>query len=215
MIRALFVLALPLLAVSTVAGQEKAAPAKRNPSVNETASSESGAANKSTDEKPAVGRPKEEQVERFVEEHHKELRVLLKHLKKNRPKQYDRAIRELYTTSERLAGLKSRDGERYELELEAWKLKSRAQLLAARLVMRDEDELKQQLRSTLSDQYDVRRKLLELDQRRASQRAERLEQEIVALEARREANIQKDFERLTNLPSTKEPKGKGAKGSKP
>jgi hypothetical protein len=141
----------------------------------------------------------------FVERHHPELGELLKHLKESKQtKQYDRAVRDLYSVSERLAGLQTSDKERYELELKTWKLKSRIQLLSARLTMGDSDELKQELRKTLAEQRDVRRELLVLEKQRAKRRADKLEQDLVDFDAKRDAELDKQFQQLTAVkPTTK------------
>ena len=78
----------------------------------------------------------------FVRQHHAELVDLLNQLKETKPAEYQAAIRELFQTSERLAQLREQDPQRYELELDAWKTKSRIRLLAARSTMSGDMSLK-------------------------------------------------------------------------
>lgn len=146
----------------------------------------------------AVTPEREAAVQAFVEEHHPELAELLKHLKgQKNVRQYERAIRDLYAVSERLSGLQKVDSQRYEPELKAWKLKSRIQLLSARLTMGEDQELKQELKAALARQYDVRRELLAMEQQRLRARLQKIEQDLSDYDARRDATLEKQFEQLT------------------
>lgn len=153
---------------------------------------------------PASESPdREAAVHTFVERHHPELSELLKHLKANKPKLHEKAIRDLYSVSEKLAALQHRDATRYELELKAWKVKSRIHLLSARLTMGDDDELKSRLNQALADQYDVRREFLALDKDRAYDRARKLEKDLADYDARRSTAIEKQFQQLTSSEKAK------------
>jgi len=149
----------------------------------------------------------EEAVNKFVEEHHPELSELLKHLKESKQhRPYDRAMRELFTVSERLGNLKKSDETRYGLELKAWQVKSRVQLLTARLSMDDNEPLKQELRRALAQQYDLRRETLSLEKNRLSERVQKLDKDLIDYDANREASLDKQFQQLT---STSKPKPAG------
>ncbi len=88
----------------------------------------------------AITPEREAAVNTFVSLHHAELESLLKKLKTSNPKQYDKAVRELYLTSERLAQLHESEPQRYELELQAWQVQSRVQLLTAKITMSPDAE---------------------------------------------------------------------------
>jgi hypothetical protein len=137
-------------------------------------------------------------VKAFVTENHPELVDVLEHLRDHKAKQYDKAIRELFTTSTKLASLKQSDPALHELELKAWKLKSRIQLLAARLSMGASDELKDELKSLITEQYDNRREILLHQRELAEKRATRLDKEITEHESRRDAAIAKQFESMVS-----------------
>jgi hypothetical protein len=147
----------------------------------------------------------------FVRHHHPELVELLTHLKESSPREYERAIRELFRTSERLALVQERDSEAYDLELGLWKARSRAQLLAARLQMADDPALRNELRSALEAEYDLRIRVLRHDRERLSQRVRGLEEQIERLGTRREAAIESQFQSLTRPPGKAALKAKGAK----
>jgi hypothetical protein len=132
----------------------------------------------------------------FVREHHPELESLLMSLKERQPKQYEAAIRDLFRQSERLASAQEKDSARYELELKAWKLQSRVQLLTATVLMTPQDEAAQdKLRDALVEQLQARRALLELERDQAAKRVERLDEQIKKLDA----DMQKAAERQLKL----------------
>jgi hypothetical protein len=143
-------------------------------------------------------------VNAFVAKQHPELAVLLKRLagmKNQRP--YERAIRELHAASERLANLQQNDPVRYEVALRAWKVKSRIQLLSARLTMKDDEQLKTELKEALSEQHDIRREMLTLEKNRLQQRLQRLERDLADYDTHREEHIEKQFKQLTSVPKAR------------
>jgi hypothetical protein len=147
---------------------------------------------------PGITPEREAAVMTFVKHHHAELAELLIHLKENAPKEYERAVRDLFRTSERLAQVQERDSLAYDLELKIWKARSRAQLLAARLQMGDNEELRKQLKATLNEEYDFRLELLERDHERASDRAKSLGDQLEKFKQRRDDEIEKQLKQLTS-----------------
>lgn len=146
---------------------------------------------------PGITPAREAAVMTFVKHHHAELSELLVHLKENAPKEYDRAVRDLFRTSERLAQLQERDSQAYELELRLWKARSRAQLLAARLQMTSTEELRAQLRTALREEAEIRLALLERDRQRTADRLEKLQEQIAKLKDRGDDEIEKQMRQLT------------------
>ncbi len=132
----------------------------------------------------------------FVREHHSELVDLLNHLKETKPAEYQKAIRELFQTSERLAQLREQDPQRYDLELEAWKVKSRIQLLAARSTMSGDKSLEEQLHSALSEQADIRLRQMKLERGRVAERLHKLDKNIDDYQHGEAADVQRQFERM-------------------
>jgi hypothetical protein len=120
----------------------------------------------------------------FVRMHHAELAELLERLKTRRPQEYQKAIRELFRASERLASSQEQQPLRYELELQEWKLSSRIQLLVARMSMNRTPELEQELRQLLNEQVSVHRDLIRFSYERTSARAAALQKELKDLEQR-------------------------------
>lgn len=138
---------------------------------------------------PAFTPEREAAAVTFVSAHHPELAPLLKALKISRPNEYQKAIRKLFSDSERLAHSREMQPRRYELELQDWKLESRAQLLVARISMNRTPALEKELRGVLSDQMQVQRELLNIERERISQRVAVLDKEIARLDAGREKTL--------------------------
>lgn len=145
----------------------------------------------------AVTPEREAAVRTFVERNHPELSGLLAHLKENQPKEYERAVRELHRVTERLAGIQERDPTQYELEIKLWAAQSQVQLLAARLKMGQTEELKNQLRETLSAQADAKVELLKHEKSRVAGRLSKIERDLARFEGERQQVIEKQLELLT------------------
>jgi hypothetical protein len=130
----------------------------------------------------------------FVRQHHAELSELLIYLKESAPREYERAVRDLFRASERLAQIQERDSAAYELELNLWKARSRAQLISARLQMADDPQLRDELRAALTDEYDLRVRVLKNDRERLADRLRNLDEQIGRLEARRAEFIENQWQ---------------------
>lgn len=125
----------------------------------------------------------------FARQHHPELADLLRGLEKRNRAAYHRAMRQLYQTSERLARTKERfSPERFELELEAWKLDSRIRLLAARVAVskKTDSKLEAELRQALLERIDIRVRKMQKEKVRLRQRLANLDSTINSIDADRE-----------------------------
>lgn len=159
---------------------------------------------------------REAAVMTFVQQNHAELNELLAHLRENRHKDYERAIRELSRDAERIGQLKDRDSKQYDLELKAWTIKSRIQLLTAQMVMGDKEEIRGQLKTLLNEQLDVRTSLAKRERGRAQERLSRLDQEISRLENERQKIVDNQLQMLTKSAADSKNKVKVTKnGPKP
>lgn len=159
---------------------------------------------------------REEAVMSFVQQNHAELKALLAHLRENRRKDYERAIRELSRDAERIGQLKDRDSKQYELELKAWTIKSRIQLLTAQMVMGDKEEIRGQLKTLLNEQLDIRSALMIRERERVRERLARLDQDIVRLESERQKIVENQLQVLTKSAADSKNKVKITKnGPKP
>jgi hypothetical protein len=168
--------------------------------------------------KPAQNKPmpmnvtpeREAAVRTFVERNHPELAELLTHLKSNKPQEYERAIRELHRTTERLAGIQERDRTQYDLELKLWTAQSRVQLLTAKLRMDSTDELKGKLREALNAQAEAKVALLKHDRERVADRLTKIDADIARFENDRQKMIDKQMELLLTRSTGPAKAGKAA-----
>jgi hypothetical protein len=134
----------------------------------------------------------------FVHEHHPELGVLLEQLKPMRPTEYNRAIAELAQVSRSLGDLKERNPRRYEMALAAWKARSKAEVLAARLLSSPSEELESQLRSALEEQFEAELRMQEMDREQFAARLKKVEESIKRLKKDRNKMIDSRLEVLKN-----------------
>jgi hypothetical protein len=132
----------------------------------------------------------------FARRHHPELADLLGSLKAMDQSRYEKAVQELFKTSEQLTKLQSRTPERYETDLELWKIDSRIRLLVARSAMNDGDELRSQIKKLLIDRNNVRLKQYAQERDRLETRVSKLNSMIDSLQAGSEAQAEKELDRL-------------------
>jgi hypothetical protein len=132
----------------------------------------------------------------FVQRNHAELAELLAALKTNDPEQYERAVRDIFRTTERLAQIQERDPLQYELEVAAWTAQSRVELVAAKLKMESSDELIKQLREALKTQNQARVALLKHERQKFADRVSKLDTEIARFERDRDPAIERQLKLL-------------------
>jgi hypothetical protein len=156
---------------------------------------------------------REAAVLNFVQRNHAELSELLAYLKSDQPEEYERAIKEIFRTTERLALIQERDPLQYELEVALWTGQSRVQLLTAKLKMSTSEELVKQLRDALGRQNDSRLALLKHERQKAADRLEKVEGDIVRLESDREKIIDRQLQLLTRAADEGRPAKLGVKNA--
>ena len=138
----------------------------------------------------------------FVRENHAELASLLDNLKESRPKEYQKAVRDLARVRERLAQMKANNGARYDLELAVWKTESRIQLLAARLHMSDSQELRDQIRQAINERFDLKLAVLKLERDMFRDKADKAEAQIQKLDQQRSDIVEKQVQALAKPSGT-------------
>jgi hypothetical protein len=199
---------LGLLLAGSVLGQENVRKADKG-APTDVAIGKAGLKNKA--ELPITAE-REAAVMAFVQQNHAELKELLTYLRENRRKDYERAIRDLARDSERIGQIKDRDARQYDLEVKAWTIKSRIQLLTAQMVMGDKDEIRSQLKSLLNEQLDVRLALMKRERERVQERLAKMESEISRLENGRQKILENQLQVLTKSAADSKHKVKLAKG---
>jgi hypothetical protein len=147
----------------------------------------------------------ETQALEFASRHHPELVALISPLKTSNPKEYQRAVRELFRSSERLNNIQLRDPARFDLELEAWKLHSNVRLLAARLVMEPEPELQEDLKAAIRKKADNRLRIMQFEKESLLSRLEQVNSNIEKSTKSRDQVVDQEYERLLKQASRDKP----------
>lgn len=133
----------------------------------------------------------------FVREHHAELATVLDALRPMAPAEYRKAIVELSQVARSLALIRAKNPPRYAVQLDCWKAKSRAELLAARLAGAPSDDLRARLRSAIEAKVDadIARHRSELEQAEAA--ARRAREALARLQNNRAVVVENRYRALT------------------
>ncbi len=113
-----------------------------------------------------------------------------------KPAEYQKAVRELAQVSRTLGDLKVRDPRRYELGLNAWKARSKVQVLAARLASATgpNPDLESQLKHAIEEQVDQEILRLKFENRaRPQERLKRVQENLERFETRHDQMIENRF----------------------
>jgi len=145
----------------------------------------------------------------FVQEHHSELVALLQSLKSMRQKEYEMAIREIVRTKKRLDSLAKRETDLHAMELEAWKLKSKIDLLMAKAIAQDTSFDKVALRDLLSQQVENQKKRWKHEQSTITKRQEQLAELLKRTEGHEEERVEQQLS--ANLKNVNSKVGKAKK----
>ena len=144
---------------------------------------------------PAITPERRAELMKFVRANHVELERLINSLRKQRPAEYEAALKYLDKSVANLASYKKTvSEERYNQLLEDWKLKSRIQVMSAQLSISDTPERRDQLQRLITRQLDNRYSQLKLDAERTRSRLDKLEEAIAALEDNRTEEIQRQMD---------------------
>jgi len=156
----------------------------------------SGSENKDRKTSNSISPKREKQAIAFAKSHHPELANLIQRLKKHKPREYKRAIRDLDTTLTKLDRFKNRDGERYRLTLERWEIDSRIRLLAARVSVMGSSKDKSELKSLIKQRVDLQLELLRHDHKMAEKRIKKLKSLISDIEQNQESIVNTELKKI-------------------
>lgn len=174
----------------TVTVSSKAPESNKSSKSSKSTIKERKAANNSIDAE------REKRAIEFAKLHHPELAKLIQRLKKHKPREYKRAIRDLDATLTKLDRFKNRDSERYRLTLERWEVDSRVRLLAARVSVMGNSDDKSELKSLLKQRVDLQLELLRHDKKMAEKRLDKIEHSIKEIEQNREAFLDAELKKI-------------------
>lgn len=209
--KCLGLLCVSAILASTAAGEADKAPAPETSRAGWGGARDADQAKRQPKPLPGFTPERQAAAIEFVRRHHPELAALLARLKKADVAEYRRAVGSLFRASERLAHFQERDPEKYERELKAWKIKSRIQLLVARIRMAPEDERpRRELKQALLEQFDLRSTQLVEDRKKLLERLKKVEAQIKVMQKDRDAQVERQFDLL--LRGKKRPGGKDKSG---
>ncbi|TWT60420.1 hypothetical protein [Rubinisphaera italica] len=200
-IKSLFNITIAIVAVVSLSNLGEAMKPERNSSsVSVSKNTNSNNTNSNNADQWEITPEREAAALKFAELHHPELVQLLEALREIDQKQFRKAIEEIFRVSEKLARSKSRNPERYDLELKAWKLTSRLNLLVASLPMAsDYDAAMQNIKKAYTRKLEIQIKLLEMEEVAARKRLERIQESIASSQSDQEENINKQLQRIRKM----------------
>ena len=147
-----------------------------------------------------VDRDTEKRAKSLVSSHLPALSIVLKRLREDQPREYDRAIRDLARSARRLDSAKSRDEVLYELELELLQAQTAATLLMAKLKVRDNPADRKHLKTSAERlhqaqisraEYEI--SMYELRLERTKQLLTSAQEKLLQKKENREAAVEKSY----------------------
>lgn len=138
----------------------------------------------------------------FAAAHHEELANLLKQLKNAKSPEFIRAVRELHTAQTRINRFREKQPQRYENELEAWKIDSEVRLRIVRWAMSKDPELEKQIRELLTSRENGKLNRLRLEQTRLRQRLKAISAQLESGEQKVAEQVNSEWDRLTKRVAT-------------
>lgn len=155
------------------------------PATNSKSLADSG--KKSTPTTPIpVDRESEAKANELIQLHLPELKDVLKRLRADQPREYNRAIRDLSKSARKLELAKNRDERLYDIEVDLLKAQNQVNLLTAKLKVRDSESDRKQLRSSAEQLQRAQVARGEYDVEVLRARLERTQQQLGAAQKRLE-----------------------------
>ena len=132
----------------------------------------------------------------FVKQHHPELVSLLQLLKAMKEKEYEVAIRDIDRARKRLDSLVKREPETYQIELDAWKIQSKIDLLLAKGFAQDKAFSTKTLRGLLKDQVENQEKRLKNERSSLVKRKHQIDEQLEKFEGHESEKVDQQFAAL-------------------
>lgn len=170
---------------------------------------------------PKIDPDQQELASALVDSHLPELKNLIERLRKDSPRQYAMAIRDLAKSARKLQAAKNRDEQYFEVELEHLKAQTNVKIFAAKVKVRDNESDRQQLRKAIErlhaadvgrSEYNVR--ILKERLKKTQQQLESAEKRLATTQSNRQSRIEKSYASYLNPPGKKATDAK-AKSPKP
>lgn len=188
-------LALCSVSFAIVASAVEARPATNSKTMAEARNT---SAPKKT-QQPTVDQETEAKSLALVQAHLPELSPVLKRLRADQPREYDRAIRDLAKNARKLELAKNRDERLYDAEVELLKAQNEVNLLTAKLKVRDRQNDRKRLREAASRLQQAQLVRAQYDVEIFQQRLEKAQAQLDAAKGRLEAKQSNSQQQLDKL----------------
>lgn len=132
----------------------------------------------------------------FASEHHPELARLLEHLKKSRPSEFQKAMRELNQQVQGLEKIRERNPSRYSHNLTLWRTDSQIRVLVAKWSQTNDKKLESEIRELLKERREAKLAQLELDRQRLSEQLRKIETQMGTLSSSSDEQLDHEWEQL-------------------
>ncbi|MEP3480629.1 MAG: hypothetical protein ABJZ55_15370 [Fuerstiella sp.] len=133
----------------------------------------------------------------FAQQHQPAMASLVKRLRNKSPEAYDKAIRELSADAVRLTKFEERQPQRFQSELELWKVDSEIRIQLARWTVSGSDRVEVILRRLLTKRQGLRRQRMEVERQRLQARLEAIDEQLQQSTPQSAEDIDREWNKLT------------------
>lgn len=144
-----------------------------------------------------LSRETEQAAINFAQQHHPTMASLVKKLRNRDSNAYGKAIRELSVDSLRLTRLKERQPQRFQSELDLWKLDSEIRMQLARWSVASSERLESNIRRLLTRRRELRQQRLVTEKERLQSRIEQIDQQLNLRGPALKEDIEREWAKLT------------------
>jgi hypothetical protein len=188
----------PAILANDFTDLQRSTLAMQSPESPAVSDAEQKQASQDRPETESMSAAREESVLKFAEREEPELFELLKFLKHKRNAAYQRALLETGRTQQRLENLQQRDPELYQIDSQIWKTRSKLNLIAAQLSVKQSDESEKKLASLVTDLETQEIARIKLMRDRAAKQLEKLDSQLKDRTADSSASVEKSLESWKN-----------------
>lgn len=159
---------------------------------------QSRSANVSEQRTPEETAQRQATLMEFVDEHHPDLKRLLRLLEERKPGQYRKAIRSLSRQFDRLQTVKKRDPNKYEIALRYWKVQSRVEVLSARVALNGPEKFEEKLKELIRQKQEIRIELQKYELAKLEQRVEKIRENLRKTQGTMDREVERQFNSILN-----------------
>lgn len=133
----------------------------------------------------------------FAQKHHPAMASLVKRLRNRDSDAYSKAVRELSTDTVRLSRLEDRQPQRFQSELDLWKVDSEIRLQLARWTISGSDRIESSLRRLLAKRQGLRLQRLQAEQKRLKSRMAQIDELLDREQPELKEEVEREWMKLT------------------